>query len=51
MNEEALPTHASTGVVWIGNTVRRPAGPWTESIDELLLHLERVATSTTRSSR
>lgn len=42
MNEEALPTNASTGVVRIGDTVRRPAGPWTDTVDELLLHLERV---------
>jgi Ser/Thr protein kinase RdoA (MazF antagonist) len=29
-------------VVRIGDTVRRPAGPWTESVDALLRHLERV---------
>lgn len=42
MEEEALPTNATTGVVRIGDTVRRPGGPWTDTVDDLLLHLERV---------
>ncbi|MFN8223273.1 MAG: phosphotransferase [Gaiellales bacterium] len=43
MNEEALTggnTHA--GVVRVGDTVRRPAGPWTPSVHAVLRHLEAV---------
>jgi hypothetical protein len=31
----------TVGVVRVGNTVRRPVGPWTDAVDALLLHLER----------
>jgi hypothetical protein len=34
--------NASTGVVRIGDTVRRPAGPWTPSVHALLTHLRSV---------
>lgn len=42
VDEEALPTNATAGIVRIGDTVRRPAGPWTDAVDDLLRHLERV---------
>ncbi|WP_218938448.1 phosphotransferase enzyme family protein [Modestobacter altitudinis] len=42
MTEEPLPTHASSGVVRVGDTVRRPSGPWTDSVDALLAHLHGV---------
>ncbi|MCZ2809998.1 phosphotransferase [Modestobacter sp. VKM Ac-2979] len=42
MTEEPLPTNASSGVVRVGDTVRRPAGPWTDSVDALLAHLHAV---------
>jgi Ser/Thr protein kinase RdoA (MazF antagonist) len=29
-------------VVRVGDTVRRPIGPWTDTVDALLVHLERV---------
>jgi hypothetical protein len=29
----------SSGVVRVGDTVRRPAGPWTPSVHALLTHL------------
>jgi Ser/Thr protein kinase RdoA (MazF antagonist) len=41
-DEETLPGNATTGVVRIGDTVRRPAGPWTDSVDALLGHLWTV---------
>lgn len=41
-NEEALPGNATSSVVRIGDTVRRPVGPWTDSVDALLAHLEAV---------
>jgi len=34
--------NVSAGVVRVGDTVRRPSGPWTGSVDALLRHLERV---------
>jgi hypothetical protein len=34
--------NTSDGVVRIGATVRRPAGPWTPAVDALLRHLESV---------
>ena len=40
--EQPLVGNATTGVVRIGDTVRRPAGPWTDSVDALLRHLHRV---------
>lgn len=30
------------GVVRVSDTVRRPTGPWSSSVDALLLHLERA---------
>src|SRR5262245_41745281 len=32
----------SDGIVRIGDTVRRPRGPWSDSVASYLLHLERV---------
>ncbi|WNM38235.1 phosphotransferase [Micromonospora halotolerans] len=40
--EEALPGNVTAGVVRVGDTVRRPAGPWTASVDALLGHLHAV---------
>ena len=37
-----LGGNASVGIVRVGDTVRRPARPWTLSIDALLKHLEAV---------
>lgn len=34
--------NVSAGVVRVGNTVRRPAGPWTPSVHALLEHLRSV---------
>lgn len=34
--------NVSAGVVRIGDTVRKPAGPWTPAVDALLHHLESV---------
>lgn len=34
--------NVNAGVVRVGDTVRRPPGPWSSSVDALLLHLERV---------
>lgn len=43
MLEEPLTGgNVGTGIVRVGGTVRRPAGPWSASLDALLLHLERV---------
>ncbi len=33
----------STGVVRAGDTVRRPAGPWTPAVHALLTHLHEVS--------
>jgi Ser/Thr protein kinase RdoA (MazF antagonist) len=41
-DEEPLAGNATTGVVRVGDTVRRPAGPWTGSVDALLEHLSEV---------
>ncbi|WBB77890.1 phosphotransferase [Micromonospora sp. WMMD882] len=38
-DEEPLPGNVTSGVVRVGDTVRRPAGPWTDSVDALLRHL------------
>ena len=38
-DEETLAGNATTGVEPVGDTVRRPAGPWTDSVDALLEHL------------
>jgi hypothetical protein len=40
--EEALTGNVTSGVVRIGDTVRRPVGPWTDTVDALLLHLHEV---------
>jgi hypothetical protein len=32
----------SSGVVRVGDTVRRPAGPWTPAVHALLTHLHEV---------
>lgn len=41
--EEALPGgNVSGGVVRIGDTVRRPTGPWTPAVHALLAHLHAV---------
>ena len=40
--ERALPGGNTGGAVRVGDTVRRAAGPWTESVHDLLRHLERV---------
>ena len=39
--EEPLPGGNLTTVVRLGDTVRRPAGPWTPAVHALLAHLER----------
>jgi hypothetical protein len=41
-DEDPLAGNATTGVVRVGNTVRRPAAPWTDSVDALLRHLWSV---------
>jgi Ser/Thr protein kinase RdoA (MazF antagonist) len=40
--EEPLPGRATSGIVRVGDTVRRPAGPWTDAVDALLAHLRAV---------
>ena len=45
MTEHPLPGRATAGVVRVGDTVRRPVGPWTPAVDALLLHLEQVGFS------
>ncbi|WP_422756124.1 aminoglycoside phosphotransferase family protein [Micromonospora sp. WMMD708] len=40
--EEPLPGNVTTGVVRVGDTVRRPVGPWTDAVDALLTHLHAV---------
>jgi Phosphotransferase enzyme family len=39
VREELLPGNVTAGVVRVGDTVRRPAGPWTHAVDALLAHL------------
>ena len=41
-SEERLEGGKLSTVVRIGDTVRRPAGPWTQAVHALLAHLERV---------
>jgi Phosphotransferase enzyme family len=41
-DEESLPGNVTIGAVRIGNTVRRPVGPWTDAVDALLMHLHAV---------
>ena len=33
---------ATPSAVRVGDTVRRPVGPWTQSVDAVLYHLENV---------
>ncbi|MGK5740929.1 phosphotransferase [Micromonospora sp. URMC 103] len=40
--EQPLTGNVTTGVVRVGDTVRRPAGPWTDAVDALLRHLHDV---------
>lgn len=40
--EQPLIGNVSTGVVRVGDTVRRPVGPWTDAVDALLAHLREV---------
>lgn len=40
--EEPLAGNATAGVVRVGDTVRRPAGPWTDTVDAVLAHLSTV---------
>jgi Ser/Thr protein kinase RdoA (MazF antagonist) len=42
MDAEPLRGNVTEGVVRIGDTVRRPAGPWTDAVDALLAHLFEV---------
>src|SRR5262245_48354779 len=42
LDEVPLIGNATTGVVRVGDTVRRPVGPWTDSVDALLAHLRQV---------
>ncbi|HEY7176311.1 MAG TPA: phosphotransferase, partial [Micromonosporaceae bacterium] len=37
-----LPGRATAGLIRVGDTVRRPAGPWTDSVDAVLAHLRDV---------
>jgi Ser/Thr protein kinase RdoA (MazF antagonist) len=37
--EEMLNGNVTTGVVRVGDTVRRPVGPWTDTVDAVLEHL------------
>ena len=41
-DEQPLPGNVTTGVVRVGDTVRRPVGPWTDAVDALLTHLHDV---------
>jgi hypothetical protein len=40
--EEPLAGNVTNGIVRIGDTMRRPAGPWTDAVDALLCHLRDV---------
>jgi hypothetical protein len=42
IEEPLVGGNASMGVVRVGDTVRRPAHPWSRSVDALLEHFERV---------
>lgn len=46
--QDEVPLHGgnvSAGVVRVGDTVRRPAGPWSVAVDALLRHLDDVGFS------
>ncbi|WP_199716689.1 phosphotransferase [Micromonospora musae] len=40
--EQPLAGNVTGGLVRVGDTVRRPAGPWTDAVDALLRHLHDV---------
>jgi Ser/Thr protein kinase RdoA (MazF antagonist) len=40
--DQVLKGNVTAGVVRVGDTVRRPVGPWTETVDLLLEHLHTV---------
>jgi len=40
--ETPLVGNVTDGIVRVGDTVRRPVGPWTDSVDALLRHLRDV---------
>jgi Ser/Thr protein kinase RdoA (MazF antagonist) len=40
--EQPLAGNATDGVVRVGDTVRRPVGPWTDTVDALLEYLHAV---------
>lgn len=40
--EQPLTGNVTRGLVRVGDTVRRPAGPWTDAVDALLRHLHDV---------
>ncbi|MEU2610101.1 phosphotransferase [Micromonospora sp. NPDC007271] len=40
--EQPLVGNVTYGLVRVGDTVRRPAGPWTDAVDALLAHLRDV---------
>lgn len=42
MSERPLEGGNAGGAVRVGDTVRRPAGPWTPAVHSLLQHLDRV---------
>jgi aminoglycoside phosphotransferase (APT) family kinase protein len=42
VHEQPLPGNATAGVVRVGETVRRPAAPWTDTVDAFLAHLHAV---------
>ncbi|MGC5019176.1 phosphotransferase [Micromonospora sp. DT47] len=42
IDEQPLTGNVTAGVVRVGDTVRRPVGPWTDSVDALLAHLHEV---------
>lgn len=41
-DEEPLVGNVTAGVVRVGDTVRRPVGPWTDAVDAVLAHLREV---------
>jgi Ser/Thr protein kinase RdoA (MazF antagonist) len=41
-HEQPLPGRGAPGVVRVGDTVRKPAGPWTDGVDAVLRHLHAV---------
>jgi Ser/Thr protein kinase RdoA (MazF antagonist) len=41
-DEDALTGNVTAGIVRVGDTVRRPAGPHTDAVDALLTHLHEV---------